>query len=61
MYAKPDWEDAMENEVKEVLQKGEIGRVISIRHSKDFKFYEIRLDDGRFGYVRHGDQFRIQR
>ncbi len=42
-----------------VLEKGDRGRVIHIRYSKDFMFYKIKLDDGRMGYVMYGDKFKV--
>jgi hypothetical protein len=61
LYSKPYWVGAPGNSVVAVLQKGDRGKVISIRYSKDFKFYEIQLGDGRSGYIISGDHFIIEK
>lgn len=60
VYAEPDVENAAGNRIVDILQPGTKGRVVDVRYSKDFKFYRIRLKDGRTGYVMHGDSFRVE-
>jgi len=59
LLSEPDWKDAPGNKVIALLQKGERGKVIHVRYSKDFMFYKIKLDDGRTGYVKFGDKFKV--
>jgi hypothetical protein len=50
-----------DKDLMEVLDKGEIGRIIHSRYYKGLRYYKIRLNDGREGYVKNGKKFRIER
>lgn len=47
------------NKLIATLSKGNKAEVIHVRYSKEFKFYRVRLEDGREGYVMFGDNFRV--
>jgi len=43
----------------EIIDKGETGRIIHSRYCKGLRYFKIRLNDGREGYVKDGNNFRI--
>ena len=59
LYQRPTWPDTTNNTVIAVLKKDEKGQILAIEYSKDFKYYKVRFDDGRVGYVIYGDKFRV--
>lgn len=42
-----------------VLDKGETVQVIGVKYPKDCMVYQIKLTDGRVGYITHGDHFKV--
>jgi hypothetical protein len=47
------------NKVVFVLEKGEKGKIITIKTEKDFRVYKVEMMDGKKGYLIHGDNFTI--
>jgi hypothetical protein len=45
----------------EIIDKGETGRVIHSRYYKGLRYFKIRLNDGREGYVKDRNHFRIEK
>jgi hypothetical protein len=48
-----------ENRVLAVLEKGDKVDILSHQYGKDYLAYEVRLSDGRKGYVLHGNPMKI--
>ncbi len=42
-----------------VIDKGDRVSVIGTRRSKDCMLYEVKLEDGRIGYITYGDNFKV--
>jgi hypothetical protein len=61
LYARidpPPWrDDANENHVIAVLSRGDSVVLVCTEYEKEYAVYEIRLDDGRVGYMFSGTQF----
>ncbi len=58
VLAKPECSSSEREKVIAVLKKGERAQVIGVEYPKACMVYKIKLADGRFGYVTHGDEFR---
>jgi hypothetical protein len=52
---EPTWEKAPGNRVVATLKKGTKAKVLGVEYSKDFKFYEIKTENGNQGYIILGD------
>ncbi len=58
LLSEPNWRDSTDRKVLTVLQDGERGKIIRVI-SRHHTFYQIKLDDGRTGYVMYGNHFRV--
>lgn len=47
------------NEIVSVLKKGDVGEVLSYDYGKDYKYYKVKMNDGKIGYLIFGDNFKI--
>ncbi|HEX8340739.1 MAG TPA: hypothetical protein VF624_07515 [Tepidisphaeraceae bacterium] len=47
----PQWYKTVKNEVLVVMQPGQSLPVCDFKRAKDFAVYEVKLPDGRIGYV----------
>ncbi len=59
LLQKADIKDAPGNKVLSILGKGMTGKIVDTKYSKDFMFYKIKMEDGRTGYVMHGDNLKV--